>query len=42
MLRENLTGLKVYKVGRVRVKIAILGKTDTGEVVCLETDSLET
>jgi hypothetical protein len=42
VLRENLTGLKVYKVGRVRVKIAILGKTDAGEVVGIVTDSLET
>lgn len=42
VLREQLTGLKVYKVGRVRVKIVILGKSDAGDVLGLQTDSLET
>ena len=42
VLREHLTGLKVYKVGRVRVKIEIVGKTPADEIVGLETDALET
>ncbi len=42
VLRETLTGLKVFKIGKVRVKIAILGKSATGQWVGLETDSLET
>lgn len=42
VLRETLTGLKVFKVGKVRIKIAIVGKSDSGQWVGLETDSLET
>ncbi len=42
VLRETLTGLKVFKIGKVRVKIAILGKSVSGQWVGLETDSLET
>ena len=42
VLRETLTNLKVFKIGAVRVKIAILGKTSSGTWAGLETDSLET
>jgi DNA integrity scanning protein DisA with diadenylate cyclase activity len=42
VLRESLSSLKVFKVGRVRVKIAILGKTDGGNWAGLSTESLET
>ena len=42
VLRETLTNLKVFKIGAVRVKIAILGKTTSGTWAGLETDSLET
>jgi hypothetical protein len=42
VLRETLTNLKVFKIGRVRVKIAILGKTSMGSWAGLETDALET
>jgi hypothetical protein len=41
-LRETLSNLKVFKIGAVRVKIAILGKTASGTWAGLETDSLET
>lgn len=41
-LRDHLKELKVFKVGRVRVKIAILGKSATGQWIGLETNSLET
>lgn len=42
ILRGNLTHLQVFKVGKVRVKIAIVGKSATGEWIGLVTDSLET
>lgn len=42
VLRDNLTSLKVFKVGKVRVKIAILGKTADDAWAGLVTDSLET
>ena len=41
-LRETLTHLHVFKIGRVRVKIAIVGQSADGHWVGLETDSLET
>jgi len=41
-MREHLTGLKVFKIGKVRVKIAILGQSESKEWMGLETDSLET
>jgi uncharacterized membrane protein YccC len=42
VLREQLTGLKVFKIGRVRVKIAIVGKSASGQWIAVTTDSLET
>jgi hypothetical protein len=42
VLRETLTSLKVFKIGKVQVKIAILGKTSGGSWAGLVTDSLET
>jgi hypothetical protein len=42
VLRETLSNLKVFKIGAVRVKIAIMGKTAAGTWAGLETDSLET
>ena len=42
VLRESLTGLKVFKIGSVKVKVFVLGKTEDGGWVGLETDSLET
>ena len=41
-LREHLRGLKVFKIGDVRVKIVIVGQTPAGRWLGLETDSLET
>jgi hypothetical protein len=42
VLRETLTGLQVFKIGKVRVTIAILGKSAGGSWAGLVTDSLET
>lgn len=42
VLREHLRGLKVFKIGEVRVKIVIVGQTPEGRWIGLETDSLET
>ena len=42
VLRATLSSLKVFKIGTVRVKIAILGKTAEGNWAGLETDALET
>ena len=42
LIREQLTDVKVFKVGQVKVRILIAGKTSDGQWIGLETDSLET
>jgi hypothetical protein len=42
LLRENLTGLRVYKVGDVTVDAYVLGKTESGEVAGVATQVVET
>ncbi len=42
LLRGNLTDLRVYKVGKTRVNVFILGKLDAENWAVLETDALET
>lgn len=39
---ENLTGVKVYRLGKARKKLLLLGKTAAGEWAGLETEVLET
>ncbi|QIZ72270.1 nuclease A inhibitor family protein [Oxynema aestuarii] len=41
-LQENLHDLIVYRVGAIEVEIFVFGKTKTGEVVGLNTISVET
>lgn len=41
-LKQNLTDLKVYRVGEVNVYIYVLGQKKSGEVVGLGTKAVET
>lgn len=42
LLKENLSDLRVFKVGEVQVDIYIGGRSDTGDWVGLYTNSVET
>jgi hypothetical protein len=42
LLRQQLHDLRIFKVGRVKVKIVIAGQTEDGQWIAIETDSLET
>lgn len=42
VLRQNLSDLKVYKVGERQLKVAIVGKASDGKWLGLTTEALET
>ena len=42
VLQSRLTGLQVFRMGRVNVEIHIVGRTESGNVAVLSTRSLET
>jgi hypothetical protein len=42
ILKENLHGLKVYKLGKIQVDIYIVGTLETGEVLGVSTKAVET
>ena len=42
VLKENLSGIKVYKVGEVNLKVTIVGKTKDGKWAGVQTDVVET
>jgi hypothetical protein len=42
LLKENLTDLRVFKVGEVQVDIYIGGRSDSGDWIGLYTNSVET
>lgn len=41
-VRAHLREVKVFKIGRVRLKVVVVGKTAEGTWLALETDALET
>lgn len=42
VLKENLSGIKVYKVGEVNLKVYIVGKTKDGKWAGVQTEVVET
>jgi hypothetical protein len=42
VLKENLSGIKVHKIGDVNLKVYILGKTKDGQWAGLTTEVVET
>ena len=42
LLADNLTQLKIYRLGKVEIDIYILGQADRGEIVGLKTKAIET
>jgi len=41
-LRNNLTGLRVYRVGRINIGVYLIGKSEEGNWLGLSTRSVET
>jgi hypothetical protein len=42
VLRQNLTDVKVFKVGKTNVSVFIVGNTDEGDWAGLQTTAVET
>lgn len=42
LIEESLIDLKVYRIGRIRIRILIIGRTEEGCYVGLETNAVET
>ncbi|MGD1807614.1 nuclease A inhibitor family protein [Dapis sp. BLCC M126] len=42
IMKQDLSNLKVYKVGEIEINVYIIGKTDTGDYAGLATVSIET
>lgn len=42
LIEESLTDLKVYRFGRVKIRILVVGKTSDGRYIGLETNAVET
>lgn len=42
LIEESLTDLKVFRIGRVKIKIVIVGRTADGHLIGLETRAIET
>lgn len=42
LIEESLTDLKIYRIGRVRVRILIFGRSPSGRFIGLETNAIET
>jgi Nuclease A inhibitor-like protein len=42
LIEESLTDLKVYRIGRIRIRILIVGRTSSGCCIGLETNAIET
>ena len=42
LLRQHLSDLKVYRVGEVRIDLYVVGQMQTGEVIGLATQAVET
>lgn len=42
LLEEGLTDLKVYRIGKIRVEIFVLGETKSGAIAGIRTRAVET
>lgn len=42
LIEESLTDLKVFRIGRVKIKIVIVGRAANGQLIGLETRAIET
>ncbi|MEM1171812.1 MAG: nuclease A inhibitor family protein [Cyanobacteria bacterium P01_H01_bin.35] len=42
IMKQYLSDLKIYKVGKIEINVYIIGKTDTGDYAGLATVSIET
>lgn len=42
LLKQNLSNLRVYRIGKINLDIYILGQTETGDVAGIATKAVET